>query len=390
MQSSGSRRIHWSSVRPWPPLMSGDVVLDEDVREELVVPPRCGVTGRLERHPARPEPRGRPLLDLRRRCWVQRGKLGLRILREQRVDPVPTSSPEPEHEEVRLLELGELCRRVGSAEHGVAELGRELPENRGTVEERAASLVQGLENLGAQVFGHESVVPAERPHRRRRVGDGAEPDTCQDERSRPTFGPLDERAEFLPPELHLPARDEQLVRLLGREGELARAQLCERAAGTQLCEPQRWIDPGDGDHADVGRQVREGVVDRGETLVVRHCMQVVEHDHELTPERRHAVQELVDGILERAARYVEPLQRTPPESGPHAVHGRRQIPPQPNGIVVPGVEVDPGQGRVAACAPAPYRGRLAIPGRGRNEGQDCLVAGVQRLADPRSIDGAAP
>ena len=71
---------------------------------------------------------------------------------------------------------------------------------------------------------------------------------------------------------------------------------------------------------------------------------------------------------------LEPLQRTPPEARSHPIDRRRNVRPQPNRIVVTGVERDPGQRRVQARAPGTHGGRLAVPGRRRDERQRRIAA----------------
>ena len=89
-----------------------------------------------------------------------------------------------------------------------------------------------------------------------------------------------------------------------------------------------------------------------------------------------------------AARHAEPPQRAPPEPRPHPIDRRRDVPPQPDRIVVAGVERDPRQRRIEVCAPSAHRGRLAVPGRSRDERQRRVMARVERPANPRPIDHA--
>ena len=108
-----------------------------------------------------------------------------------------------------------------------------------------------------------------------------------------------------------------------------------------------------------------------------------------------------------AARYAEPLQRTPPEPRPHAIDRRRDVPPQPSRIVVTGIERDPGQRRVLARAPrraprsssrtrpVPRRASATAshppPAPSRDaDGRPCLHAHPEPRAWPRSAGEEGP
>ena len=77
-----------------------------------------------------------------------------------------------------------------------------------------------------------------------------------------------------------------------------------------------------------------------------------------------------------------------PEPRPHPIDRRRNVPPQPARIVVAGVERDPRQRAIAVCAPGAHGGRLAVARRSRDERHRCVMARVERTANPRPIDHA--
>ncbi len=108
-------------------------------------------------------------------------------------------------------------------------------------------------------------------------------------------------------------------------------------------ESQRGIRSRDDDYTGVTRQVCEGMVDRGEAFLVPHGVQVVKNYDEPALERREAVHQLIDSVLDRTARHAQPPQRTLPEPPSYPVDGRRDVPPKPHRIVVVSVERDPGQ-----------------------------------------------
>ena len=130
----------------------------------------------------------------------------------------------------------------------------------------------------------------------------------------------------------------------------------------------------------------EGIVDRRQAFLAGHRVQVLEHDDQLAPQRGYAVHELVDGDLDRAARHGEPPQRAHAEPRPHPIDRRRDVPPQPGRIVVAGVERDPRHRAIELCAPSAHGGRLAIPGRSRDERQRRVMTRLERPANSRPID----
>ena len=87
------------------------------------------------------------------------------------MDAEPASSFEPRDKQVGALELGQHGGRVGAVEHGVAQLGGELTQDRDALEKRPLVLVERREDLTAQVLGHETLITSERPHGRTRVVD---------------------------------------------------------------------------------------------------------------------------------------------------------------------------------------------------------------------------
>ena len=130
------------------------------------------------------------------------------------------------------------------------------------------------------------------------------------------------------------------------------------------------------------------MVDGRQAFGLGHGVKVVEHDHDPVRERVHAVHELVDGRLDRAARDAEPLERPAPEPLPHPIDGGGDVRPQPNRIVVELVEGDPCERVTTALAPAAHGRRLPVPGRRRDERQPRVAASLQCLPDPRPVDHA--
>ena len=202
----------------------------------------------------------------------------------------------------------------------------------------------------------------ELPHGRNRVVERLEPESGQHEGGGPALGALDEDLDLLDTDLQPALVHEELASFGRRQCELVRTDLVQRAPRARRCEPQRRIGARRSDHAHVRRQVLERVVDRRQALLVRHRVHLVEHDHQAAPECSHPVEKLVDYALERTARNVESSKGSSTQALPHAVHGRRRVSPEPSGIVVVGIEGDPGDGVVVTGAPHAHSRRLTVPG----------------------------
>ena len=173
------------------------VILDQELRDELVLAGRCGVLNGLNRQPSRFQPFRGLSMNPRRRARLHACELSPRIFGEQRVDPEPASSVQSRNEQVRLFEPGKAGRRIGTVQHAVAELRGELTENCNALQERALVLIERCEHLAAQVFGHKAIVATERSHRLPRVLDGPQPQPREDKRSRPALGPLDKHVDLI-------------------------------------------------------------------------------------------------------------------------------------------------------------------------------------------------
>ena len=72
-----------------------------------------------------------------------------------------------------------------------------------------------------------------------RIGHAAKPERREHERGGPSLGARVQQLDLVVAETDVAALDEQLTRLGGRERELVRAQLGERATGTQPRQAER-------------------------------------------------------------------------------------------------------------------------------------------------------
>src|SRR4051812_37699508 len=105
-------------------------------------------------------------------------------------------------------------------------------------------VVERVQDLAGEVIGDLAMVAAEATHSRLRVVDSAQPQPGEVQPGRPSLRPLDEPFDVLGVEWDAFALDEERVRLLRREREVARANLAEQAARPQAAEPDRWVGAG--------------------------------------------------------------------------------------------------------------------------------------------------
>jgi hypothetical protein len=365
-----------------------EVVLHQELRDQLVVG-CCGrVRDRLGRRPSRSKAFGRPSVDPCLRARLQQGELSPRVLRKQGMNAEPAAPLQPRDEQVRVLQLREPGRRIRTVKHVIAQLRGELPEDRYFFKEPAAVLVKRREDLATQVLDHEPMSPPEPPHGQCRLLDGPQPQPREDERSRPALGAPDQRLDIVRAELKTTENHQELIRLGGSECEVGDAHLDNRPSGTQRSDSQRRIRACDDHHVRVRGKVHKGVVDRRQAFLVGQRVQVVQHDDQLAPQRCYAVHELVNGGLNRAARHAKSPKRRTPEARPNPLDRRRDVPPEPNRIVIASVKRGPGQGSLEARAPHAHSRRLAIARRSRDEHQRGIATGVERPHYAWSVDHA--
>ena len=130
------------------------------------------------------------------------------------------------------------------------------------------------------------------------------------------------------------------------------------------------------------------MIERRQAVLLGHGVEVVEHeDHRLSVPAEGA-QQLVDGVLDRAPCGAEPTQRRLAEARANPIDRRRDVAPHPAGVVVAGVEGDPGQRSIPGRAPDPDRRRLPVARRRPDERQHGV--GVERVQDARAVEDAAP
>ena len=100
-----------------------EVIFDEDLGNELVVPGLGGVSQRFHRLPPETQPVGCAAVDLGGCLRIERCQMEPCELREERMDSEPASLLEAGREQVQPLELLDERGRVGSPKDVVAHLG---------------------------------------------------------------------------------------------------------------------------------------------------------------------------------------------------------------------------------------------------------------------------
>ena len=359
----------------------------DELGDHLVVARRRRMFERLDHQSPLAQPSRRVRVDTRRRVRLGVGELRACVLGEQWVDPIPRSSLESLDEEVRMLEIGQDGRRVGAAEDGIAEVGRDLTEDSSSEHERTLVVVHRRHDLSAQVFGEETVIAPEVPDHGVWVTAGPQPETGQDQRGRPAFRPFDQLVDLRLCDLQLPPCHEKVVGLRGRERELCGSKLDEGLRDAQSCQVQGRIRAADRKQAHVRREVRDRMVERPKALGAGHRVQIVQHQHDGSAERSHPVEQLLDRVLRGAHSRIKTLERPSPETLPDAIHGRRHVAPEADRIVIDRVESDPRQRCVDTRAPDADGGGLAVARRCGDERQGDVVP-VEHAPDPRPVHGS--
>jgi hypothetical protein len=346
-----------------------EVLLDENLGNQLEIARGRRMLDRVDRQAARPKPVAGPAMDHGRGgrlagAQVENGELG-----EERVDPIPAGPFDTSHEQVRSFELRKVRGRVRTVEHGVAHVGREPAEHRGLEHERTGFLRQPRQDLLAQVVGDEAVVRAEALDGGLDVAGATEPERCKRDGGGPSFGALEEQPDPAPVQLDARALDDERAHFGFCERQVVRAKLVELAPGAEVGQTEVGVDPGDRDETDAGRHVGDGVVERGQRVVPRDGLEVVQHDHDPVAVRGERVQHVVDRELDRRADRQEMPQRALSETAPHTVEGGRDVPPQLHRVVVALVERDPGDRGVMGRGPGPDGCALAVAGGRGDQGE---------------------
>ena len=154
------------------------------------------------------------------RPWLSGLQLKPGVFGEEGVDPEPVALFEARHEEALPDEFLHHPSRAGAVQRRIAERGRELAQYREPLQEHTALVVEGSQDLAAQVVRDEALLAAESRHSRRGVIDAAQPDPAEHEHGRPALRPLDQGGDLVRREVQAEVLDEQGAGLGHRERQV--------------------------------------------------------------------------------------------------------------------------------------------------------------------------
>ena len=180
-------------------------------------------------------------------------------------------------EQVLALEDVEYLRRVGRANHRVAQRWREPVEDGGPVQEMPDLAGLAAEHLLGQEITHEAVITGELPDDGARAGVTAKRERGEVYPGRPPLGPLDEVSQIGFVELHGGYRAHERGRLRRREAQLGDPDLEQIADRPQPPERQRRIHPGDEDDLSRRRKMQQDELQLVVALRIADQVVVIQH-----------------------------------------------------------------------------------------------------------------
>ena len=192
--------------------------------------------------------------------------------------------------QVLTLEDVNYLRRVGRADHRVAQRWREPVENGGPAQETPDFAGLAAEHLLGQEVAHEAVISGELPDKGVRVGVTAKRERGEVYPGRPPLGPLQEVSQIGFVELHGGDRAHERRRLGRREAQFRHADLEQIADRPQPPERQRRIHPGDEDDLSHLRKMRQDKIQLVLAGAIADQVVVIEHQGN----RRGKLSQLVD------------------------------------------------------------------------------------------------
>ena len=132
------------------------------------------------------------------------------------------------------------------------------------------------------------------------------------------------------------------------------------------------------------------MIERRHAIGARDRLQIVQDNDEFLPEARQTHWQARRPSPRSTLRALEPLERSAPKTGPNPIDRSGDVCPESHGIIVAGIESDPGDRRRPACTPGAHRRCLSVARRCRDEHRRARIAGVQRAANARPIDQCPP
>ena len=237
-----------------------------------------------------------------RGCLVQLGpaggggacQFGPQQVAQQVVEPEPR--PRAVERDDELVGPGQALEprgAVGRAAHLVDERTAQAVQDRHLEQAPPLGRFEGVEELLAQVVGHQLVVAVERRDEVRGIASVAQRQRREHEPRRPALGPARELLHGIRTQPHR-FRVEEPSGLLGVEPQVRGTDLGELVTDPEASEPEWRIHAGgDHEHHVRGAQ-RDEAFDAAVHLRVGHEVVVVEHQHHLGSGGGHVVDHSVD------------------------------------------------------------------------------------------------
>ena len=169
-------------------------------------------------------------------------------LAKQAVDlePVPVTL-EPGDEQIGARELPKHLGRVVAPQHRIAKGRGEVGQNGAANEKRASAAIQGGHDLVRQVLAQIPPSGGELTQQQAGIVLVTKPEGGQVHGDRPSLGALDENPDFRIGELHTFGLNQDLASLVGRERQVAGADLAEKSTRAEAAERKGRIGARRGD-----------------------------------------------------------------------------------------------------------------------------------------------
>ena len=281
-------------------------------------------------------------------------------------------------------QLGQAPVTVGAAGERVREIAVEHADHRRPQQHATLLRRRARGHLGDQVVADRAIVAREVGHEAARVRVAPQRQGGETERARPALRVLPQPPQVVGVQGQADG-GQHLAGLGERHGERRLADLRQPVLHAQPRQAQGRIRAG----RDHDPERRRGMVQQLIEVRVRGragVAEVVEHEHDrlrpVVERRRQRRHEALDPAVRLAG------QRRHRVAGAGAAERLEDGVPERAPVRVGGVEGQPGHraGRPAGADPAREQDGLAGPGRGGDERQRGLRAGVQRVEQPRPCD----
>ena len=298
-----------------------------------------------------------------------------------------------DQEQIRPLQPLQHLLAPGSAGDRITQRPTQPLQHTGRQQKLAHQRGLAVQDLGGQIVQDRTVAAREAGHEPGRVGVVAQRQPGQLEAGGPAFGAGGQGGHRLVGQGLAGVPGQQGGGFGGAKAQVGGADLGQLAAGPQAGQGQGRVGPA-GQHQPQPRrrmlqQQADAVVDRrrlDQVVVVDHQHELVAGGPggELVDQGRH--QPLGRGRV-RAAQQPDDLLGHPRA---HPLQGRGHVAPEPDRVVIAGIQRQPGHRPAAGPGPVGQQARLAAPGRGTDQQEPAGQALVQPLHQPRADGEPGP